>query len=383
MGHTDRAKCNYVEGKNDHLFLASRGKATHSLYVVVPIPESRATISRTALLNSWGHGVSADLVSHLPQYVLLSGGLGNQLFQLALANYLGSGKEARVLSVGGERQHVPGRPDLTGFALNSKVKILQLPGIHKARVAHKVLSTLQVRGARRTEFDKPGGSALDKALRVTGQILLRTDLQVGAIQASRGIGFDPSLNPHQAPSVSVGYVQSYRYTNSRSMMQILGGPTPANSCSWFQQMKAIASNTRVLAVHLRIGDYKYHPAIGIPDSQYYQEAIELAMSVVYPDEVWAFTDDPEPATRILSDLRVGIPVRRLDPPPNCSHPATVLSVMSLAQGFVLTNSTFGYWAARLSNAEPENVFVPDPWFPEAAPFRDFIPPLWTKIHRSD
>jgi len=55
--------------------------------------------------------------------------------------------------------------------------------------------------------------------------------------------------------------------------------------------------------------------------------------------------------------------------------------MRLGTGYVLSNSTFGWWAAYLARMEPKVVVVPDPWFKKIDEPLGLIPIGWTRIPR--
>jgi hypothetical protein len=59
-------------------------------------------------------------------------------------------------------------------------------------------------------------------------------------------------------------------------------------------------------------------------------------------------------------------------------PSEVLKVMSLGQAYVISNSTFSWWAAHLACLRDENVLVyyPDPWFKEIVAPVGLFPRTW-------
>jgi hypothetical protein len=57
-------------------------------------------------------------------FVSLTGGLGNQLFQLSAAiNIAGEGKIILLNKYGSPREHLNGEPDLLGFSLINEISL--------------------------------------------------------------------------------------------------------------------------------------------------------------------------------------------------------------------------------------------------------------------
>ena len=315
--------------------------------------------------------------------VLISSGLGNQLFQLSASIYLNGGARARLLALGNERQHIPGYADVSGFALGDDTEIVAPRATSRVKLARKLLGETQTFYSR-----APGESDLRrKVLAGSGRILapslLVPELGPGLrIRAAVGIGYDQAVTPSHRKDLWLGFFQSWKYSQAEEVARLLGGPAPAMPCSWFDLMAYRAIEEQPLIVHVRLGDYRHIPGAGIPNKEYYRRALFQATEAVGPESVWLFSDEPDAATTLLPTQVLGRPVEAIVPPTSCSHPATVLSVMSKGTGFVTANSTFSYWAARLSGVGGDHIFVPDPWFPGGPTIRDMIPEDWRRIPRS-
>ena len=315
-------------------------------------------------------------------YVLATSGLGNQLFQLAASHFLNQGSDAGVVALGNERQHIAGSADISGFRLQGPAHVVQVPVGNGTKFARKIVGKNQA--ARAREKAPPGRFALlsEWGTSAVASALLARHCGLGRrFKYANGIGYDPSVALQSPNELWLGYFQTWRYTSTSEMKSLLGGPSPESDCQWFDHMKQRAQRARPLVVHVRLGDYTTIPGVGIPDLDYYSRAIGEAVRQVDPDSIWLFSDDPQGAVALVPSEVQGLDIQVVEPPQECSHPATVMSVMSMATGFVLANSTFGYWAARLSECPGANIFVPDPWFPHGPEIRDLIPPDWVQISR--
>ena len=60
----------------------------------------------------------------------------------------------------------------------------------------------------------------------------------------------------------------------------------------------------------------------------------------------------------------------------------VIRYMSTAQGYVLSNSSFGWWAAWLNRRDESPTVCPDPWFTnKSIDTTDLLPRHWVKLPR--
>lgn len=308
--------------------------------------------------------------------VLLSGGLGNQIFQTAVAHYLAQGSTMHLLSVGTERQHNPGAPDIAGFDLADDVEVHNLPPGVRQRLLRRLLGRVQVIGAERERSMK--SFAVRSATRVAADMLLPEVGHFGGLLASRGYGYDPRVSLGSAPALTLGYFQSWLYSNPREMARILGGPRPARPCEWFDELASRAREERPIIVHVRLGDYRHLPGWALATA-YYEAALTQLQRRTALHRVWLFSDEPNAALSILRPALKAFQTDVIEPPPQCAHPATVFSVMSLGTGYVIANSTFSYWAARLSGVEADRIFAPDPWFVEGPKLTSIVPRDWQRL----
>jgi hypothetical protein len=63
------------------------------------------------------------------------------------------------------------------------------------------------------------------------------------------------------------------------------------------------------------------------------------------------------------------------------HCVEDFALMRLCRHFVLSNSTFGWWAAWLSDQPGKIVVAPEQWYTEHCPWnhRDLLPEDWVKV----
>jgi hypothetical protein len=93
------------------------------------------------------------------------------------------------------------------------------------------------------------------------------------------------------------------------------------------------------------------------------------------NKIWIFSDEPEAVKEILPDWILHnsrIILEGLD------SPASTIQAMRLGYGYVLSNSTFGWWGAKLSYNQHAPVIVPKPWFKIKDEPRLLIPKHWER-----
>lgn len=193
----------------------------------------------------------------------------------------------------------------------------------------------------------------------------------------KGFGFDPDFEIINSSVRLDGYFQSWKYfsqtnTDIRSMFQQIGPNDLLNDIRH-------KVGDEFYAVHVRRGDYllpiyrEYH---GIASEGYIQSAISLLRRLKsHKIPLVFFSDSPELLSvnlRNAADLIVVPDANR--------HPAIDLLAMSHASGFVISNSSFGWWSAFLSNAKDNVVIAPRPWLRNSdLAASDLLPSNWITL----
>jgi hypothetical protein len=127
---------------------------------------------------------------------------------------------------------------------------------------------------------------------------------------------------------------------------------------------------------VRLGDYLQEDSFGIPSKLYYSTAISLIKSNFDITQIWVFTDSPdllEGYLDISSDVEIVII------PNDSTSSAETLEVMRLAHHYVIANSSFSWWGARLSKVISPMVVAPNPWFKTMASPKGIVPPEWVTL----
>jgi hypothetical protein len=110
-----------------------------------------------------------------------------------------------------------------------------------------------------------------------------------------------------------------------------------------------------IGVHVRRGDYVNHPIHGVCTIQYYTDSIEYFQTKSLNANVFIISDDIPWCKRIFSTIKN---VTFCD---ETKSEQEDFIALSLCPYKVISNSTFGWWAAWLDARYDSQVIVPSPW----------------------
>ena len=300
--------------------------------------------------------------------VYLTGGLGNQLFQLSAALSCYDGEIRLIRDLGRPRTNSDGNPEIESFELPSRVVFAVSP--KRGKFISQKLIGINLRSnivARKYE------SLLLRPYKWAANIFLSLmSRELVIVRVGKGVGFS-RIKPAHKKSFLIGYFQSHKYLseNTELLPLIQKNPTPL-----FKQLVA-EYKSYDLAIHLRVGDYKNEPLIGILGKEYYANALKALNLKNYPTVV-VFTDSPEEVQNylpfeLLTDVKIV---------PNNLSSSETLVLMSMFEKLIIGNSTFSWWAAISGPSTRKKVIVaPSPWFSGQENPIDLIPPSWIQVQR--
>jgi hypothetical protein len=285
--------------------------------------------------------------------VRVQGGLGNQLFQYALARSL---------------SHKTGKPfklDFTSFTRDN----LRKPELHSFR------SRLPVAGRLEISRLKYG-----VAEHLAGKLMRREPRPAATYVREKAGGFDPSILALEGPAYLDGYWQSEKYFGQAaeilrvelSLREALPGPVGR----WEEKIR----DCEAVAVHVRRGDYVANPTnhaiFNVCGEEYYLQSADYMRSSVSRAKFFLFSDDPAWVRENLAP-RLGSGAEVVEPSPNPVHD---LHLMSRCRHNIIANSTFSWWAAWLNPNPGKIVMAPRMWFREAErESSDIVPSGWKRM----
>jgi hypothetical protein len=297
--------------------------------------------------------------------VSLTGGLGNQLFQMYAGLFFEKNKVSLTPNFGNPRETC-GLTDLFHFELPPRVDIIS--GGTKSKIATKV-GGLAIRSGLLSNthdsflFPK---SFLGSAMDIYFSIKLK---ECVTTFSSTEVGLSPNLPSCNA--ILFGYFQTYKYykaLNADDKKIALKITTPK-----FLEMKDFVEKQRPIIVHIRLGDYINEKHFGILSLDYYARSLERLDAEKSNRQVWIFSDDPKNA---LSFIPSEIEKRSFIVPNNDLSTAETLELMRYGSAYVIANSSFSWWAATLSHTDNPKVIAPSKWFAGMQDPRELLPSEW-------
>lgn len=300
--------------------------------------------------------------------VLLHGGLGNQLFQIAEALRDFTTSSALVV------RHLPQDGERTGetldaFVLPTRVLVTDLTApiwiIRKAINLGIRIST-RAQPSKRHSILRIWLVAL--LCKLIGLIKRQT------ISFNLGVGKDSSRKSNKA-ELNIGYFQ---FQPEPKILKELAEITLRDPSTRFLEILEKSNKSKFIAVHVRLGDYLTDQNIGTLSSSYYNSAISQLLNSDSFEAVYVFSNDVLEAKRIIHlETRSHLVFVGED----LLSSAETFELMRHASAYVISNSTFSWWASMLSYTENPIVICPTPWFKRLPEPVGLIPADWIRNSR--
>lgn len=286
--------------------------------------------------------------------VSLSGGLGNQLFQVFAALHYGSNAQILVES----DSHKPQRDlnqnlsveEFTILKDISSIKAAEFPIIIQRIASFNLRSSL----SDHKNFAK-WFNALSSGILLNAFLTFRYK-RFFKILNPRTVDSFPNFNGNRNLYLN-GYFQNSLSVTSSSSKKIINAVCLNNPNNRIRSWILNAKEVSPIILHYRLGDYRAHPGMGLLDPAYFIEAIAQICLQKPDSEVWVFSDEP----RIAYDLLRESGISNLREIPEFS-PGETVELMRHGSAYVISNSTFSWWSAVLKYDDSAEVWAPRPWF---------------------
>ena len=305
-------------------------------------------------------------------FLYLTGGLGNQLFQFSYAIFQAEkGEVALDTTLGNPRVSVDGEVELSQYLLPSNVSFMSRSrkgGQFYSRTAGYLLRTnLSGNLLQRT-----------KLVRICAQVLGSLVLSVHVrrlinARVSRDIGYDQKLNQILSPSFFIGYFQTDKWASEPQAFEVLDNLSPIRMTATALELIESARTSKPIIVHVRLGDYVGESSFGIPSTTYYLNALNVFLREDSKRKIWVFSDE-------IDKAKLHLPQQYIDQCKWINEPsltsAETLEVMKYGADYVIANSTFSWWGAFLRKNREARVIAPSPWFKDGPSPSRIIPLNW-------
>jgi hypothetical protein len=307
-------------------------------------------------------------VRHRKKILVLTGGLGNQLFQLA-AGITAAPPERLMIerNLGSPRLNLQGYPDLDSFVFPSP---LSFNAVNKWKFKLSEIGLLAF---------KISSKRFSNKLLQRNWLWLKDRAVIFGIFLSDGVGFDSRLKGGMRAKWIIGPFHTYKYLEFGPTHDFISAMIPREYPNWLRELKIASVVEKPIILHVRLADYKNIKELGILGPQYFQSSLKLAVKQ-FPDSlIWLFTDEEDLALKIVGKDYLS-QIRIIDYDLNDS--ASNLEAMRFGHCYVLSNSTFSWWGAYLSYSLSPKVFCPRNWFRTKQNPISMIPVEWELVDNS-
>jgi hypothetical protein len=306
-------------------------------------------------------------------FLYLTGGLGNQLFQLAAGIHLSGDADLYIDTViGNPRTSNSGKPEILSFTLPKNVK--EYNNSKSSRLVKKVGGYLLRSGFQPNKLESI--RVIKFLIRVLGSAILSIRyLRLLGVAVGDQVGFSKIPFP-QTGKVIVGYFQTAVWANSEKLKTILMQLHVAQPSSELTRLIEVAKSEKPLIVHVRLGDYRNEKDFGLLSKEYYRQALEILNLSCDFSNVWVFSDEIIEAQKLIGDIST-LPTRYIEDVGGST--AESLELMRHGHGYIIGNSTFSWWGAFLSYRQNIKVIAPSPWFKSAPTPKELYPVEWKLI----
>lgn len=170
-------------------------------------------------------------------------------------------------------------------------------------------------------------------------------------------------------NVIYGYFQTEKFFNkySEKIKSELKINPQHNISSYYDQIV----NSNSVCVHVRRGDYCQQNIV-ICDLTYFEKAVSIIKSKVDNPEFFVFSDD-------INWVKDNFKIEGMNYVDEDLKDYEELSLMYSCKHFIISNSTFSWWAQYLSENDNKIVIAPEKWMPNDKEKRDIYQQNWILI----
>lgn len=297
-------------------------------------------------------------------YVVLAGGLGNQLFQTSAL--LGLDSRYQKLWLNGVS-----KPRLSTDGLPESLTLLDLPNRMVPMIFQSLLQKIVNLNLKYSVPDVEGieRKITTRIVKIISEVIFSLVL-VEKIRIVNLVDEIPSVQKKTGNIMLIGYFQTSSFAENIKNQVSLNRVRILHGCVEALDLQRESTITSPLVIHIRRGDYQLDSNFGLLSDRYYLSALKEKSVNFQP--IWVFSDDIEHARILLSDTtsRVTKWISDVDDSSTMS-----LIAMSFGKSFIIANSTFSWWGAYLSDASP-NVYYPESWLKGIPHREDLFPKNW-------
>jgi hypothetical protein len=287
----------------------------------------------------------------------LTGGIGNQLFQYAMAKSVALRGKTELFF------------DIRSFQWDE----LRTFKLDQLGLDYKIVSNEMV------EFLK--SNPLSYYQRFKKQLGISEPYYKHSYIKELSFQFDDNFKKFRSKNVYLeGYWQSEKYFESIRLHILTEIQFGLSSYISGKYLANILQEKESVSIHVRRGDYAHNPETasyhGLMNFDYYKKAIDLIKTKLNQAYFFVFSDDKAYVKELFGDFNNLVIVEE------CERDIDDLCLMSKCKHQIIANSSFSWWGAWLNQNQNKIVISPNQWFNDVSmqlQTKDLIPSRWIKI----
>lgn len=271
------------------------------------------------------------MISRDEIHVFLRGGLGNQLYQYAVA---------REISIRFSKSLVL-REDLLPLERDEIAGVTRWPN---------QLTGFQYSGRVSYREHQPAGKTnlfgkFMQLMRICGDLAPNLAAKLGWLSSERTMVV-PTSELNRLRVINSYSVDKESIARNRDAL-LVELETLVNPSKSYLHLRSQLTNSPKTLVHIRKGDYsRLGDVYGIITTDYYLRALELLRKKDCLHPIWIFTDTP---SELGPDELNTLEPERIVGPAEIQSPLENLLLMSKGASLIASNSTYSWWASQLSD----------------------------------
>jgi len=211
----------------------------------------------------------------------------------------------------------------------------------------------------------------------------RTFKPIFELIKERQFNFDPDVLNTKSLCVTLdGFWQSEKYFDENSELirkELVFKPN--SEADFITYQRKINTTETPISIHIRRGDYVNHPEFsekfGFVGLDYYQRAVDYVREHTPRHRFFIFSDDVE---WVRYNFQLGDEAVYVQ---NVSENGDVsdLQLMSLCHHHIIANSSFSWWGAWLNPRKDKVVVAPKQWYKNQPTWdtKDLLPATWIRL----
>ena len=301
------------------------------------------------------------------------GGFGNQLFQVAAGLSISQGSNFYL-----DYSHGPKHSDQIDLVRDYDLpgRILVSNGIELGFLKKSIFNTC-------IRFSALGNSGRNltkfKGFRRIWLERLLLLVKVADWRINSGTGFDQTV-AESGKHFLLGYFQTFKYFSDQQTSKLLRSIRLKNPSDLFLSNEKEIKELNALIVHVRLGDYLQETKFGQLSPEYFHRVIRDVWRSGRFNRICLFSNELDLAIKYVP---LELQEKIWTPNSGLTSVAENFELMRYGQGYILSNSSFSWWAASLSHEFSPVIVAPKPWFQSEIDPIDLIPEDWIRVSKLD